>query len=525
MSGLLTGSTFFDIITAMNDRLDIFNKLFDGLKFKDATYTESDNTCTMNFLYNPDIFKQTTENRDLLTEKCDEVIGNYVKYRLNFIKCPLDKRAIANHTYTTIINTFPAISKNFTFDDVSVDIDNMHVLVRLRLAPTAYEYAKNMNREILVAEKLKESFLADFTVEFEKKDDEVVVASQIESNMELMSSIKEAEDKTVYELSEITNIIGQNDYSLAIDFTKVNTPIENVAICGEVTSIQKKNYKRNYTRNGVTTEITRVFYNFSIRNDNKVMYCSIFPKQSDEAKGDLIEEGMHICCFGSFREFNGRLNFTAQSVARCVFKKEEIKSQFKPLNEEYHTVFPKEYIDYEQTDMFVDSGKDLNGTYVVFDLETTGLEPAKDEIIEIGACKIKEGEIVETFSTFVKPSRHIPKEIVELTGIDDSMVADAPTINYVMPDFYKFCYGTTLVAHNIQFDISFVYNMAKKLSYNFDNKLMDTLEIARQKLPGLKNYKLSTIVEKLNVVLENAHRAINDATATAKVFIKLMKNY
>jgi len=102
------------------------------------------------------------------------------------------------------------------------------------------------------------------------------------------------------------------------------------------------------------------------------------------------------------------------------------------------------------------------------------------------------------------------------------MVENAPTINYVMPDFYKFCNNATLVAHNIAFDISFIHNISKKLSYNFDHEQMDTMIISRQKLPGLKNYKLGTIVEKLGVVLDNAHRAINDATATAKVFIKLM---
>ena len=505
----------------MNDRLEILDKLYDGLKFKDATYTEKNNTCVMNFLYNPDIFKPNDENKKVLYNKFEEIIGNYVKFSLNFITCPLDKRTIANYTYSTIMNIFPAISKNFTYDDVSVDIDNMKVNITLRLSPSAYEYAKSLNREMLISEKLKESFLADFSVTFSKKDDEVVIENQIEKNMELMASIKEAEEKTVYELSEIANIIGKNDYSLATDFTKVKSPIENVVICGEVTSVQRKTYKRNYTKNSETKEIERTFYNFSIKNENKIMYCSIFPKQADEAKGDLIEVGMNVCCFGSFREFNGKLNFTANSIARCVFKKEEIKSQFKHVNEEYHTVFPKEYIDYEQADLFSLEEKTFAGNYVVFDLETTGLEPQKDEIIEIGACKILNGKIVETFSTFVKPSRHIPKEITELTGIDDSMVEDAPTINYVLPDFYKFCYNCTMVGHNVSFDISFIYNIAKKLSYNFDNPLMDTIEMARKKLPGLKNYKLSTVVDKLNIVLDNAHRAINDATATAKVFIKL----
>lgn len=506
----------------MREGIEVLDRLFNGLKFKDAVYTEKDNTCTVNFLYNPESFKPSDDNKVEIINKLKDIVGDYVDYRLAFTNCPLDKRAIANHTYTTIINNFPAISKNFTYDDVSVDIQDMKVGVKLKLSPTNYEYAKNLNREELVANKLKESFLADFTVEFVKKDDEVVVENYIEKNMELMASVKEAEEKTVFELSAIADIIGINDYSLAIDYSKITSVVENVVVCGEVTNVQRKTYKRNVTKNGETTEIERSFYSFAIKNENKVLYCSIFPKQHDEAKGDLIEVGMKVCTFGSFREFNGKLNFNSQSIARCEYKKEAIKSGYKHVNEEYHTVFPQEFIDYEQKGMFDDDDKFFEGTYVVFDVETTGLESRKDEIIEIGACKIINGKIEEVFSTFVKPTKKIPKEITELTGITEEMVKDAPTINYVMPDFYKFCDGATLVAHNIQFDIGFIHNFGEKLSYNFNHQLMDTMEMAKQKLPGLRNYKLGTIVERLNVVLDNAHRAINDATATAKVFIKLM---
>lgn len=501
--------------------IEILNSIYNGLKFRDAEYSEKSNVCAINFLYNPESFKPDEENKKFLLDKVNEIIGNFVKYEIIFISCPLDKRAIANHTYTTIVNNFPALSKNFTYDDVSVDISDMKVNIKLKLSPTNYDYAKSLDRETLVANKLKDSFLADFMVEFVKKEDEIVVENAIEKNMELMSSIKEAEEKTVYEISEIADIIGKNEYTLAIDFTKVTTVVENVVICGQVTNCQRKTYTRKQTKNGETTEIERAFYNFSIKNEGKVLYCSVFPKQHDEMKCDLIEPGMNIACLGSFREFNGKLNFTAQTIARCIYKKEEIKSGFKHVNEQYHTVIPQEYVNYEQAGLF-DEEKVIDGEYVVFDLETTGLDSLRDEIIEIGACKIKNGKICEVFSTFVKPNRKIPKEITELTGINDEMVKDAPTINYVLPDFYKFCYGSTMVAHNITFDIGFVHNAAKRFSYNFNNPTMDTIEIAKAKLPGLKNYKLGTIVERLGVSLENAHRAVHDATATAKVFIKLM---
>ena len=414
----------------MEQSIEILDKLYPGLKFKDAVYTEKNNICSVNFLYNPECFTVTEENRVAIYKKLQDIVGTFVKYELVFIKCPLDKYAIANYTYTTIINNFPSLSKNFTYDDVSVDITDLKVKVVLSLVPSSYEHAKTLNREDLIEEKLKDSFFADFSVEFNEKEDDIDSSDQIQRNMELMSSIKEIEEKTVYELSNVTDIIGKNDYSLAIDYTKVNNALENVVICGEVTTITKKTYTKKFTKNNETKDIERVFYNFSIKNDNKVLYCSIFPKQNDEIKGDLIQVGMKVSCFGSFRDYKGKLNFTANTIARCEYKKEEVKSNMKQVNENYHTVIPEKYIDYEQADLFSDDGPSFEGTYVVFDLETTGLEANKEEIIEIGACKIVDGRIDEVFSTFVKPSKHISREITNLTGIDDSMVANAPTINY-----------------------------------------------------------------------------------------------
>lgn len=507
----------------MNEGIEILDLIYPGLKFKDAIYTEKTNICVVNFLFNPDVFTPNEQNKVEILNKIKQVVGDFVEFEISFKSCPLDKRAIANYAYTTIINNFPSLSRNFTYDNIKVEIENLKVFLTLTLSATSYEHAKNLNRNTIIEDKLKESFFADFKVEFSAKEDEIDSSDQIQKNMELMASIKEAEEKTVFELSNIADIIGKNDYQLAIDYSKIQTIVENVVICGEVTSVQKKTYKRKVTKKEEEQEIERTFYNFSIKNENKVLYCSIFPKQHDEIKGDLIEVGMKVCCFGSFREFNGKLNFTANSIARCDYKKEEIKSGLKQVNENYHTVFPEKFIDYEQADLFDNDDASFDGTFVVFDLETTGLDATKEEIIEIGACKVVNGRIDETFSTFVKPSKHIPKEITDLTSIDDGMVKDAPTINYVMPDFYKFCDGATLVCQNVAFDTSFIHNISKKLSYQFNHPTMDTMVMAREKLPGLKNYKLGTIVEKLNISLENAHRAIDDATATAKAFIKLMK--
>ena len=159
--------------------------------------------------------------------------------------------------------------------------------------------------------------------------------------------------------------------------------------------------------------------------------------------------------------------------------------------------------------------------YVVFDLETTGLERT-EEIIEIGAVKIRGGKIAEQWTTLVKPSKPLTEENTKLTGITDEMLADAPKIGEVLPDFMKFIDGTVLVAHNADFDMSFLRRDAAAEEYEVRNKVADTMVMSRTYLSGLANNKLNTVADYFGVVFRH-HRALSDAYATAEVFIELMK--
>ena len=161
--------------------------------------------------------------------------------------------------------------------------------------------------------------------------------------------------------------------------------------------------------------------------------------------------------------------------------------------------------------------KDLNSEFVVFDIETTGLSPVTETITEIGAVKIKDGQIVDSFNTFVNPGKPIPQKIVELTGITDAMVEDAQPISVILPQFYEFIGDATLIAHNAGFDTSFIKNAAKENGMKFDFCYIDTLELSRSLVSGVKNYKLDTLTKHFNVKLENHHRACDDAAATAQV--------
>ncbi len=164
----------------------------------------------------------------------------------------------------------------------------------------------------------------------------------------------------------------------------------------------------------------------------------------------------------------------------------------------------------------------LREEYVVFDIETTGFSPLKNKIIEIGAVRIKNGEITETFDEFVNPEVPIPFTIQNLTGINDSMVRDADTIDKVLKRFLDFAHDAVIVAHNAAFDTSFIIKNARDLSLSFDKTVVDTLGMGRFLLPELNNHKLDTLAEELKVSLENHHRAVDDATATGEIFIKLL---
>ena len=154
---------------------------------------------------------------------------------------------------------------------------------------------------------------------------------------------------------------------------------------------------------------------------------------------------------------------------------------------------------------------------VVFDIETTGLDLSNDQIIEIGAVKVEDGKIKEKFSSFVKPTIKIPYEVTRLTGIKD-----APSAEVVLKEFYDFSKDCILCGHNIiGFDLVFVKRMGKEYGVDFKNEVLDTLNLARHSHILVKNFKLGTIVKYLGLTLEGAHRAWNDAYATAQVLLKL----
>lgn len=182
------------------------------------------------------------------------------------------------------------------------------------------------------------------------------------------------------------------------------------------------------------------------------------------------------------------------------------------------------YIVDDLTDIAVNAGdENLDGTYIVFDLETTGFSAIKDKIIEIGAVKVVNGEVVDRFSTFVNPKRPIPFEITQLTGITDEMVIESPDIETILPQFLEFAGDGVLVAHNAGFDIGFIEQNCRYQEIAPHFVYVDTVALARVLLPTLSRYKLNVVAKALGIPLENHHRAVDDAKATAEIFMKFVQ--
>lgn len=163
-------------------------------------------------------------------------------------------------------------------------------------------------------------------------------------------------------------------------------------------------------------------------------------------------------------------------------------------------------------------------TYIVYDVETTGLSVTNNKMIELAAIKMKNGQILDRFQSFINPHEHIPYNISQLTNITDDMVKDAPDLKEVMHEFRAFAGDAVLVAHNAAFDMGFIQYACVQIGLpKFENSVLDTLELARYLYPQMKNHRLNTLADKFKVKLERHHRAIDDAEALGYILIALLK--
>lgn len=164
----------------------------------------------------------------------------------------------------------------------------------------------------------------------------------------------------------------------------------------------------------------------------------------------------------------------------------------------------------------------MTDSFVCIDLETTGLDPKRDKIIEIGAVKVRHGEVEDVFESFAAPGRSLDERIVELTGIEDAQLENAPGIEEILPGLLTFIGEDVLLGHSVLFDYSFIKRAAVNQKFKFEKYGIDTLKIARKYLPHLESRSLAFLCEHFGIA-HNAHRALTDARATVELYRKLLE--
>ncbi len=304
-----------------------------------------------------------------------------------------------------------------------------------------------------------------------------------------------------------------------------------VSVCGKIAFIEEKQYVKVNEKTG--EEVQKSRFSISVNDSTGFVRTTYFPKKATVDKIRALQAGDSIVITGENEEYRGNISFKASKID--LGEQPEgfvpVEKKSKPVPRAYRVVNPTPYVDYTQADFFTQKVKPddlLSQEFVVFDLETTGLvrQPSMgkmDRIIEVGAVKIKGGEIVEKFSSFVACPEKLPADIVNLTGIHDEDLVGAPEIAPVMADFFKFCDGCSLVGHNVNFDYDFVSYYAGVEGFFFSQKKYDTLTLAQEVLrgEGLSNFKLNTVADYFSFTFQH-HRAFDDALVTAKVFIELL---
>lgn len=445
-------------------------------------------------------------------------VPNYFTYGVHITKLSPDAQMV-KHKISEIISTdFKAIAATMSDGDILVDKaeDGFHY--------TIYVLASiHTNADICgrINSCLKNYYCGEFfgnclpsqrkaaDIEVEEKPD------QIEYDVPIRR----------FEIVNFKFIEGEKKRESAIYIADLNFVANEVVICGVIEEIREHTYTNKKGEE-------KFYLSFVLSDGTASVQANYFIRRKSYDKIKTLKVGDSIVCTGDNESFNGnlkyRINFIDLGAAPENFRPEKRVS--KPVPAYYRHVKPRPFVDMEQTDFLTNKFVPdclKNETFVVFDLETTGLNSSPvsgnmDKIIEIAAYKIENGEITQSFTTFVNPERKLSEEIIKLTGITEAMVKDAPTTDEVMPDFFKFCDGSILVGHNISgFDFKFVDYYCSKIGYIFERKMIDTIPLAQEQL-FLSNYKLNTVADKFNITF-NHHRASDDALVTAKIFIELIK--
>lgn len=431
---------------------------------------------------------------------------------VKIIKIASNSELIGGEIFRFLNDNYPSISIFLKPTDIACKQMGNVCKYTLSLSEDGAKYVAKNGALKKLNEYLSNNFCSEFVGETAVKEQEDTISLIDE----------EVYEKTLEKIEYRT--IKVNDVCVIDDLTLGDTAVYiedvtsgTVTLCGTITDIVERKTKND-----------KPFFIIHINDTTATTSGVYFTRKSTYDKIKLLAVGDDIICRCNIGEYNGKRSLTFDKINRCTFPKDFVKKDKykKKAPPTYSLIFPEKATTVKVSSVFdelVELPNELTSkTYVVFDLETTGLDVMSNGITEIGAVKIIDGKIKEQFTTLVNPGYFISEENVAITGITAEMVKDSPKISEVLPDFMKFIEGSVLVAQNSSFDMKFIKRFANAEEYEVNNKVLDTVEISRQVLPQLRKNDLKTLAEHFGIVFRH-HRALSDAYATAEIFIELIK--
>ena len=518
---------------------------------KSATLKKAADFCVLEIFYKDGIMLSVQE-KTKLEEFAKSILPQDFKYSIDFIKHYISEEKITEDTKLFILNNCPSI----TYKIERVVLSDNRFKISLVIDELSFDHAKQKKLDSMLEKHFKKTY-KNYEFECSLKQDVLIVEDETEKLKE--NFVEEEVDlfvKRKIEFSNVVEIVGEKFEDAKADYIKDKTKVEEnpVVVCGTIQNIKeiiiKRKPKKKDDENAETaeeneeikpetepeeldeTKYQRKMYKFTLADFTGEMGCVFFSNKSNQAAVEKLEKGSVIVVRGTLEEdkFAGGVSMRVKDIAYCSLpEKFEEVIEYRKEKPFYEFVEPEKIITYSQdTLMNFDVVKHVpkyleNKTFVCYDFETTGLHYVDgDKIIEIGAVKIENGKITEKFMSFVDPEKHIPEESSAISGIVDADVKGAPTADKVLQDFYKWTRGAIIIGYNnINFDNIFLVGQGKSARWNFDNETDDVYRWAQKYIRGVKNYRLKTIADRLSVPLDNAHRAVYDALATAEVFLKI----
>ncbi len=506
-----------------------FNYKYDFLRVLHVEYNTLLSCCDICFLY-PENKNITDEDKEKIIEFVNSEFKLNCTVKIKFKKSYLDENLIKKNLISYLKKSNASMFAYLNDEDILISVKDTNVNINFTLAKELYDYFVFNNLKENILKFLNDNFIANFFIDLKENNNIPINENDLYQRSEkIIENLPQQKKVKRYKVYNVEKIIGAEIEPMPEYICNQPEEKNSVILAGVINNLNEKTYVSRRTKRQGKNDLS-FYYTFELSDFNAKIQSIYFSNKTTYKKAKLLKNGDKILVVGNIKKDRRDKTLNIKSISFC-----EIEKDSEIVNQEendchvlhiqnYNYVNPKPFILNEQENFF-DKKKEYkeiitSNQFVVFDVETTGLNPFQDEIIEIGAVKIVNGNIIEQFQTLIHPQNEIPEEITNITTITNDMVKDSPDGEKVILDFYKFCENCILVGYNISFDYAFISNLIKKVGLSFDNELIDALVLAKEKL-YLPRYKLINVVEALKLKLNNAHRALADAVATAQVFLKL----